>query len=229
MLHWGFFFFLQKCKCLLCAITTSYCLLTQSLIHTLYPFWRPLHFLLVPIMQEQAVILPGSQAGAEGSTVWSHGAPSLPSLHSSNFSFIQFFSLILQLSYVIYFFLIALTFVSFYLPSRATQIQAVGRKKRATSWRRGHSNKQINFSRRWQDVPQNEGYFHMSWRWFEERKTRALSLQAVFISCCGSRMWKLYLKKTALSYSRARQELLMEMCNKRGERKKRLTFKVLLQ
>lgn len=130
MLHWGFFFFLQKCKCLLCAITTSYCLLTQSLIHTLYPFWRPLHFLLVPIMQEQAVILPGSQAGAEGSTVWSHGAPSLPSLHSSNFSFIQFFSLILQLSYVIYFFLIALTFVSFYLPSRATQIQAVGRKKK---------------------------------------------------------------------------------------------------
>lgn len=80
-------------------------------------------------MQEQAVILPGSQAGAEGTAVWSHGAPSLPSLHSSNFSFIQFFSLILQLSYVIYFFLIALTFVSFYLPSRATQIQAVGRKK----------------------------------------------------------------------------------------------------
>lgn len=193
----------------------------------------------LPLLKTSAFPVSPDNAGTSSYTSWFSGwrgrkhslvtRCSLPSLHSSNFSFIQFFSLILQLSYVIYFFLIALTFVSFYLPSRATQIQAVGRKKRATSWRRGHSNKQINFSRRWQDVPQNEGYFHMSWRWFEERKTRALSLQAVFISCCGSRTWKLYLKKTALSYSRARQELLMEMCNKRGERKKRLTFKVLLQ
>lgn len=193
----------------------------------------------LPLLKTSAFPVSPDNAGTSSYTSWFSGwrgrkhslvtRCSLRSLHSSNFSFIQFFSLILQLSYVIYFFLIALTFVSFYLPSRATQIQAVGRKKRATSWRRGHSNKQINFSRRWQDVPQNEGYFHMSWRWFEERKTRALSLQAVFISCCGSRTWKLYLKKTALSYSRARQELLMEMCNKRGERKKRLTFKVLLQ
>lgn len=65
---------------------------TQS--HTLYPLLKTSAFPVSPIMQEQAALLPGSQAGEEGTAVWSHGAhphppPFLlhpPSLHSSHLS-----------------------------------------------------------------------------------------------------------------------------------------------
>ena len=36
--------------------------------------------------------------------------------------------------------------------------------------------------------------------WFEERKTPVLYLLAVFASCCGSRIWKLFLKGWLLCY-----------------------------
>lgn len=95
--------------------------------HTLYPSWRPLHFLLVPIMQEQAALLPGSQAGEEGTPVWSHGAhgfpftstpPSLPPSLPPSSHFSLSFSFSPSLSFLCHwlFSFPLLTFVSLHLP-----------------------------------------------------------------------------------------------------------------
>lgn len=139
-------------------------------------------------MQEQAALLPGSQAGEEGTSVWSHGAHRFPltstptslppslSLHSSHFSLslsIRFFSLILHLSYVIDIFLsLLLTFVSFHLPHRPTQIHTVENKIRLPrlTGEGAQTHKQTMFSHWKQDVPQIEGYFYMSVTWFDSKK-----------------------------------------------------------
>lgn len=71
LVHWP----VQNHDCLLKQRATIY---AHTPSHTLHPSWRPLHFLLVPIMQEQAALLPGSQAGEEGTPVWSHGAHGFP-------------------------------------------------------------------------------------------------------------------------------------------------------
>lgn len=137
---------------------------TQS--HTLYPSRRPLHFLLVPIMQEQAALLPGSQAGEEGTAVWSHGAhrfpltsapPCLPPFFT-HLSLFQFFSLFLHLSYVIDLFpLLLLTFVFLRLPHGPTQIRTVENKKSqltTSSQEKAHAQTNtLRFSRWKQDVP----------------------------------------------------------------------------
>lgn len=84
-------------------------------------------------MQEQAALLPGSQAGEEGTSVWSHGAHRFPvtstsahpphlllsTLYTSLSLSLSFF--FLYLSYVIEFFfpLLPLTFVSLTPPTQA--------------------------------------------------------------------------------------------------------------
>lgn len=106
---------------LLCLKTTSYFLLQQSHTH-FTPLLKTSAFPVSPIMQEQGTLLPGSQAGEEGTAVWSQGAcrftPTPP--HSLHFSLpLSVFSLSISLMSLT--FSLLLSPLSFYLPHRPTQ------------------------------------------------------------------------------------------------------------
>lgn len=140
--------------------TTVY---TQTATHKLYPSWRPLHFLLVPIMQELyfLVLRLMRKEPQSGHTVLTSTHPPFPlSLYSLSFSFSLCQSI----------FLMSLTvstllppFVSSYLPCWPTQIHTLYLLQE-----KAHTNKHAMFSHWRQDVPQIEGYFHMSLTWFKE-------------------------------------------------------------
>lgn len=140
---------------------------THTQPHTFYPSWRPLHFLLVPILQEHyfLVLRLVRKELQSGHTVLTTTHP--PLLHSSHFSLSFSFSRSFFISYVTDFFYTALTFISFYLPHRPTQAHtdshSLPRAGEGT-----HTNKHAMFSHWRQDVPQIEGYFHISLTWFEE-------------------------------------------------------------
>lgn len=137
-------------------------LFTHKQPHTLYPSWRPLHFLLVPIMQELyfLVLRLVRKEPQSGHTVLTSTHPPFP-LSSYSLSF-SFFSLLLCFSYVIDFLHTALPFCLF-LPPMQAHTNSYSLAGEGT-----HTNKHAMFSRWRQDVPQIEGYFHMSLTWFEE-------------------------------------------------------------
>lgn len=144
---------------------------TRTQSHTLYPSWRPLHFLLVPIMQEQAALLPGSQAGEEGTSVWSHGAHCFP-LTSTPPSLPPFFTLLSLFQS----FSISLMWLIFpYFSSPLPPFTSHTGPHTFALWKIEDNyllqeKAQTNKHTKRQDVPQIEGYFYMSLTWFDSRK-----------------------------------------------------------
>lgn len=142
-------------------------------------------------MQEQAALLPGSQAGEEGTAVWSHGAHRFPLtstppthpfsiLHTFlSLSLFQFFSLSLSL------FLMSLTFslLPSPLPPFASHTDSCRGSKRQPplAGEGAHTNKHIRFSQWRQDVPQIEGYFYMSLTWFDSQKKNNTKKHSFYI------------------------------------------------
>ncbi len=160
-------------------------------------------------MQEQAALLPGSQAGEEGTTVWSHGAhrfpltstpPTLPLsiLHTSLSLPFSFSSLILYLSYVIEFFFTSLTFVFLCLPHRPTQIHTVEIKDDYLLQEKAHTQTNtLRFLTGGRMFPRSKDIFTCHWHGLTAKNTAS-----IFTSCVYLLVWKkdveVVFKRTAM-------------------------------
>ena len=143
-------------------------------------------------MQEQAALLPGSQAGEEGTSVWSHGAHRFPvtstsahpphlllsTLYTSLSLSLSFF--FLYRSYVIEFFFLTsshlcLPYASHTGPHRFTlwKIKKPTADYLFAGAGRTHTHTQTNtlrFLTGGRMFPRSKGYFYMSLTWFDSKK-----------------------------------------------------------
>lgn len=96
-------------------------------------------------------------------------------------------------------------------PAQATQTPHSGEEREKHLSNKKSDKTQTNrfgLSHGWQDVTQIEGYFNMSLTWFEDR-TAVLYLQAVFICCCGNRIWKLILRVCSCAVESGPPQLML--------------------
>ena len=161
-------------------------------------------------MQEQAALLPGSQAGEEGTSVWSHGAHRFPVTSTSAHpptSFSLLFTL-LSLFLFHFFFSISLMSLNFFpyflsplsplrLPHRPTQIHTVENKKadcrlplrrsRAHTHTHTHTCKQTRyvFSLEAGCSPDRKDIFTCHWHGLTVKNTAS-----IFTGCVYLLVWK---------------------------------------
>lgn len=129
-----------------------------------------------------------------------HPTHPLSILHTSPLSLVQCFSLILQLSYVIDFFLTALTFVSLPLPHRPTQIHTVEVKDDYLLQEKACTHTQTNtlqFLTGGRMFPRSKVIFTCHWQGLTAKNTAS-----IFTGCVYLLVWKrdveVVFKKTAM-------------------------------
>ena len=145
-------------------------------------------------MQEQAALLPGSQAGEEGTSVWSHGAHRFPVTSTSAHPPTSFSLLFTLLSLFLFHFFFSLSLLChwiFFLTSSHLCLPYASHTgpHRFTLWKikkptagylfagagrtHTHTHMQTNtlrFLTGGRMFPWSKGYFYMSLTWFDSKK-----------------------------------------------------------